>query len=496
MWSLYSDLVLYAEKFIEEELKIGYFHPDQIEQVTSSYIAETDISKAHFNIANSGFIYRDCFIIPNDNIDNNRKEHFVDYKILILFQKNERDEEIIPCPCCRSFNVRGNSYPTIGVKSWECHYPLCPDKSKYNRGKRYSLASIIKQEAIEDPLNEIDKENISEWRLDMVSPKSLQEIIEYLIKQYSFCNDTVYLYNIPETRDEICFRKIKNKSFKPSSDIDVESFYNSSFFQRFRIDKRVQKQEKAINISPYNDIGIYNGDCESILQNFPSNYFDGAVTSPPYYNAKDYSQWSNIYCYLYDMYNHAKEVFRTLKPGAYFIYNIFDYFDNENNVVFSAMGKKRMILGAYIIHLFKHVGFEVQQNIIWYKGNVQGHRSTNQGNNSPYYQAPINCYEHVFCFKKPGDVVPNISFPTILKASPVIKMIKGKNTLGHSAPYPEDVPNLLIDRIYEGTILDPYAGSFTTARAAHNRCLRSVSIELSNEYCNLGLDLIKKHIKQ
>ncbi|WP_424054244.1 DNA methyltransferase, partial [Planktothrix agardhii] len=106
----------------------------------------------------------------------------------------------------------------------------------------------------------------------------------------------------------------------------------------------------------------------------------GAVTSPPYYNAREYSQWSNIYCYLYDMYNISKEVFRCLKHGSPYLFNIFDYFDNENIIVFSDMGKKRLILSSYISFIFRHIGFTHLGNIAWDKGEIEGNRNFNQGN--------------------------------------------------------------------------------------------------------------------
>jgi DNA modification methylase len=134
-------------------------------------------------------------------------------------------------------------------------------------------------------------------------------------------------------------------------------------------------------LSEYNI--LYEGDSRTVLKNLQEESITGAVTSPPYYNAKSYSQWDNIYCYLYDMRNIAKEVYRVLIPGGVFLYNIFDYFDNERNIVFSAMGNKRMILGAYIIDLFRRIGFELQGNIIWFKGEIQGNRNFNQGNNTP-----------------------------------------------------------------------------------------------------------------
>jgi DNA modification methylase len=192
------------------------------------------------------------------------------------------------------------------------------------------------------------------------------------------------------------------------------------------------------------------------------------------------------------MYNSAREVFRTLRPGALYLFNIFDYFDNENNIVLSAMGKKRMILGAYIIDLFRRVGFRVLTNVVWYKGEIEGKRNFNQGNKSPYYQFPFNCWEHILVFAKPSAASPIAPLPTILDCKPVIKMIRGENVLGHSAPFPPAIPELLLSRTGRGkTVLDPYSGSMTTARIAHRRGIRSISIELHQSYCELGLRLLE-----
>ncbi len=488
-WRLYSDLVLYATKFIEERLKIGYFHPAKIQETTKRYIPNIDLEKADFSIANTGFTYKDCFILNSEQMCQEGDVVASSYRILVLFQKNKRDEEIIPCPECLSDNVRGNSYPILGVKSWECHNPLCPDKSKYNRGKRYSMSSIIKQEAIEDPSSTIDKNLLSEWRLDVISQKGIESVIDYLIRFYSFFGDTVHLYNMPSIGEEHAGRFLTYTDVPVHKSKKLLDFFDSAFFHRFSILDESRNEQTFENISEIDGVEIYNGNCRDVLQSMPCNRFDGAITSPPYYNAKEYSHWPNIYCYLYDMYNHAAEVYRTLKPGAYFLYNIFDYFDNENNVVQSAMGEGRMILGAYIINLFRKIGFTIQDNIIWYKGHIQGHRSTNQGNNSPYYQAPLNCYEHILCFRKPGKQLSPIDFPKIVNIYPVIKIVKGVNILGHTAPYPIQLARILTSRI-KGVVLDPYAGSFTTSRAACLDSINSVSIEMSKEYCQLGKRLL------
>jgi hypothetical protein len=134
------------------------------------------------------------------------------------------------------------------------------------------------------------------------------------------------------------------------------------------------------------------------------------------------------------------------------------------------------------------------KNVIWYKGHIQGNRSFNQGNNFPYYQAPLNCYEHVFQFVKPTDDAP-IILPDVVHIKPVYKIVKGENILGHTAPFPKGIPYLLTKNLsINECILDPYSGSFTTARAAADFGLRSVSIELDKEYCQLGIKLLKQEL--
>ena len=43
---------------------------------------------------------------------------------------------------------------------------------------------------------------------------------------------------------------------------------------------------------------LFLGDSYDVLKDIKSESIDGAVTSPPYYNAKEYSQWENIFTYL------------------------------------------------------------------------------------------------------------------------------------------------------------------------------------------------------
>ena len=494
-WRLFSDMVLYAEKHMEMPLKTGYFRPHEIEKVTVKHIPGLDRGKARFELANEGFFFRDCLVLmpPGNKGENGNQPG----DLLLLFDKNERDETIIPCPACRSSEVAGNSYPALGVRSWECRNSICPDRSAFDRGNRYSLSSIIKQEAIKSDADQIPEWSLKRWKLDVVHDVSPDTVVDMLVRHYSLHGDRLVFINCPPDGEIILGRRIVYEAFVEKTELGLyRRFQNSALFRRCVMDRHVSHNGLP---KPFphkvKDATLYQGDCFEVLFRLKEDSIDGAVTSPPYYNARSYSTWPNIYCYLYDIYNAARAVYHVLKPGSYYLFNIFDYFDNENSVVFSAMGKKRMILGAYIVNLFRRVGFKLQGNVAWYKGEIEGKRNYNQGNRSPYYQAPLNCWEHCFVFRKPGGCEGEYPFPTILDAKPVYKIVRGENILGHTAPFPTAIPELLINNMAEGAcVLDPYSGSMTTARTAHRYGLRSVSVELRKEYCELGIRLLEKEI--
>ncbi len=494
-WRLFSDIVLYAEKHREVHLKTGYFRPREIERATSEHIPSLDTSKARFDLANEGYFFRDCFILLTSGditcrCDNQPGD------ILLLFDKHARDETLIPCPACRSRNVAGNSYPALGIRGWECRNPICPDRSAFDRGNRYSLSALIKQEAIRSEADQIPEWSLRRWKLDLISDIDDNAVPDMLIRHYSLHGDTVIFVNGTCRTQEMHGRRIVHEIFDPTKAVKGmhEKFQSSALFDRFVIDRMpVANSVAALVPHRSQDALVYHGDCFEVLSRLPDASIDGAVTSPPYYNARSYTTWSNIYCYLYDMYNSARAVYRTLKPGSYYIFNIFDYFDNENGIVFSAMGKKRMILGAYIINLFRRIGFGLEGNVAWYKGKVEGKRNYNQGNRSPYYQAPLNCWEHCLIFRKPGGTSCAYQFPVFLDAKPVYKIVRGENVLGHTAPFPNAIPELLISRMHTGMcVLDPFSGSMTTGRTAHQHGVASISIEILKEYCELGIRLLEK----
>ena len=489
-WELAADLTLFAERHKEERLEKLYFRSESIRDETAEHVRDIDLEAARFDLAFDGFTYRDLFVLH----DNDGQI----VRLVLLFQKNERDETLIPCPTCRGTDIAGNSYPTLGVRSWECRNVLCPDRSIYNRGKRYSLKGLVTQEAIETPGNEIPIESIRRWRRDVLNFAGDDDITEMMVRHYSMVGDAVVLLGGLKPPLDHLGRIFSESSLRAKQGSD--QFWDSHFFHRYAIGKPGAEYQSH-HASDFKVVGseeswmVVRGDCREVIANYPNDHFDGAVTSPPYFNAREYSQWSNLYCYLYDMRLIHRELLRVLKPGAIYGFNVFDYFDNERTITFSAMANKRIALSALFVDLFRRIGFTLVGNLVWDKGDIEGKRAYNAGNLTPFYQSPLNCWEHILLFEKPGgDRIGEIVDPRrIRRIRPVFKMVRGQNLLGHSAPFPIEVPQAVLEGLpRDSLVLDEFGGSGTTARAAMSLGQRSVLAEQNPEYFELAVTLTSR----
>ena len=72
---------------------------------------------------------------------------------------------------------------------------------------------------------------------------------------------------------------------------------------------------------------IYNEDCLITMSKMGDNSIDLVITSPPYYNARDYSQWDSLDDYYNDMRTTFESVFRIIKNHKYFILVCFLLYD-------------------------------------------------------------------------------------------------------------------------------------------------------------------------
>lgn len=393
---------------------------------------------------------------------------------------------------------------------------------------------------------------------EVFSEQELRNFLNELNKELAFPKQ-----KIPRHADLNYFlRKGKlNTEISPKEVIDV---FTELYIKHTK--RKYQKQENPNYNGKLHDfinkdsgkVKIIWGDCRNIMEQLPAESVHLMVTSPPYYNAREYSQWETLSKYLEDMKQIIQQAYRVLDNHRVFVFNVGDIFDNDNLTTTSVWGDRRLPLGAYFIKIFEECGFTFVDDFIWDKGEVQSERHKNGDVPYPFYQYPMNCYEHILIFHKhrldktryPCSVCGSLkvsgntqseiglqswecknddcfersesnrgkrfSLKTILtqdednrqdnkvthdlvkkwrrdiiKFSPVIKInSKGENKLGHTAPFPDDIPEMAVQfYTYKGdVVLDPFAGSFTSAIVANK--LGRIGVG-----CELRKDLFSKSIK-
>jgi site-specific DNA-methyltransferase (adenine-specific) len=248
------------------------------------------------------------------------------------------------------------------------------------------------------------------------------------------------------------------------------------------------------------------GDARN-LRFIPDDSVHLIVTSPPYFNLKCYAsdasgaQLGRIddYAAFLDQLDRAwRECARVLVPGGRICCVIGDILIPRR-----ADGRHRVLpLPSDIQVRSRNHGLDNLTPILWFKiGN-----RTNEagGGSSGYYGKPYqpgaiikNDHEHIVMLRKPGGYRTTPMIQRVLSMlqreemaawmRPMWSDIRGASLReGHPAPFPPEIAERLIRMFsFAGDIvLDPFAGSGSTAIAAVRTGRNSISVEIEEQYLN------------
>ena len=231
------------------------------------------------------------------------------------------------------------------------------------------------------------------------------------------------------------------------------------------------------------------------------------VTSPPYWQLKDYGNGSQIGFndsyedYINNLNLVWKECYRVLHKGCRLCVNIGDQF--ARSVYY---GRYKVIpIREEIIKFCETIGFDYMGAIIWQK--VTTCNTTGGATIMGSFPYPRNGiikldYEFILIFKKLGDP-PKVSREIKEKSKLTVDEwneyfyghwnFPGEKQDKHLAMFPEELPRRLIKMFsFVGdTVLDPFLGSGTTCLAARNLERNSVGYEINKEF----LPVIKSKLK-
>ena len=222
------------------------------------------------------------------------------------------------------------------------------------------------------------------------------------------------------------------------------------------------------------------------------------ITSPPYWQLKDYGAESQIgFNDSYEEYINNlnlvwKECYRVLSDGCRLCINIGDQF--ARSVYY---GRYKVIpIRTEIIRFCETLGMDYMGAIIWQKQTTM---NTSGGGavmgSFPYPRNGILKidYEFILVFKKQGKA-PTPSAEQ-KKLSEMTKeewntyfashwTFGGAKQDGHIAVFPEELPHRLIKMFsFAGeTVFDPFMGSGTTALAARNLQRNSIGYEINPDF--------------
>lgn len=475
-WVLLSEVAVYLESFLlEKGLNIfNRVREERIEELKEWLqewrVGSNGVEELYSGVGH-GFVFKDLFIEEDGEIQ------------VLIMQKVVLDNTKVSCPVCDSNKLRSNGFNGLLFRSFECANEDCSARSEGGRGKRFDGFSVKRSRGLLKVENEVEEEFVKVFRRDVF--EEFDGWLSVLTSFYSWVGDTILCVN--------CEVEVEDRKVEVGEVVDSNySYRDLPFYRVLENLNEVVFEEVEFN-------GVKIGDCElfnenSFLIGGSDLEVDAVVTSPPYYNAREYSIWVNLYCYLIDMFGSVLGIEKILKDDGYYLYNVGDVVGVDNNYVSTGQKSKRLILGFYSVILFKMAGFSLSGVYIWDKGEVESKRGL-LSNGYPGFLFPFNCYEYCFLFKK-GEVEEQ--FSEVVKFSPVKKIDKsGVNILGHSAPFPLELPKLIKPFLKEGSIiLDNFVGSGTTCIALGDceQVDKVIGFELDKEYFELALKRVRSTV--
>lgn len=237
------------------------------------------------------------------------------------------------------------------------------------------------------------------------------------------------------------------------------------------------------------------GDTESTLLNIPTGSVQLGFTSPPYYNAREYSDYYSYEAYLKKMRSVFQACNRVIEDGRFFIVNISPVITKRPGREFESI---RYPIPYDFHKLLEESGFYFVDEIVWIKpepsvpNRIGGYMQTRKA-----LSYKPNCItESIMVYRKKCDFLLDINVGDYSEFDKFegeeidttnCWYIAPKSDKNHPAVFPEELCRRILKYYsFEGdVVLDPFAGSGTFGRVAKTMNRIPVMCEMNEKYAEM-----------
>ena len=304
--------------------------------------------------------------------------------------------------------------------------------------------------------------------------------MEVIYQMYRTC-----LYN----NEDIRFFELGEEIIKL---YDNEVLYKMKYFYKYKKSIKVNnnKIKKQFNIPT-----LLKGNSRETLKKVKNGEVNLVFTSPPYYNAREYSDYTSYKVYLQEMKKIFKECHRILEIGRFLIINV-------SPVIIKRVGREFESI-RYPIHfdyhrILQNIGFNFIDEILWIKpeysvpNRIGGYLQTRM----PLSYKPNCITESILVYRKQA---PFLLDQNIKHYDRVITNYKDeidktncwyispKSNKYHPAVFPEELCEKILKYYSFETdiVLDPFAGSGTFGKVAKHMNRIPLLCEINSDYIKL-----------
>ena len=376
-------------------------------------------------------------------------------------------------------------------------------KSK-NKDIRYwsvnNLAKLADKNFIEIFIEQLKIEKTSYIRREIASALGrmrIEDTIPHLINLLKDKDPNVVLQSV---RGLLVFKNIDNientlKKMRKHKNEIVRKIIEIEFFDSF-----VQKGDHT-SFPPNLKNCVINDDVLKVLKNVENDSIHLTFTSPPYYNARDYSIYDSYETYKLFLLKVFKEVNRVTKEGRFFVLN-------TSPIIIPRVGRKYSSI-RYPIPFDLHngiidMGWEYIDDIVWVKPEAS---TKNRVAGFELHRKPLaykpNCItESLVVYRKksnklidwifkqyPKDIIEKSKVKDGYETSNVWKIDPSSSKI-HSAIFPLKLCDKVINyySFVGDLVFDPFAGSGSVGVSARNNKRNYFLTEKNKEYYDFILN--------